>query len=151
MNGFLVHLLGVGYQLILEIFENNLFNSIKDIVDAFGEAAVDNKIVELANKTTTESPETLAAAGISKYDSNICYYYTTEIKHFDNSKPNELGNMEFAIMRNNIYSLAITKVSKIGDPFVDPTPSIPNEHPEAALQVEAEIIPWIVRYHDIEF
>ena len=59
--------------------------------------------------------------------------------------------MEFAIMRNNIYSLSIAGISKIGDPFVDPTPSIPNEHPEAALQVEATIIPWIVRYHDIEF
>ena len=132
-------------------YGNHLFNSIKDIVDAFGEAAVDNKIVELANKTTTESPETLAAAGISKYDSNICYYYTTEIKHFDNSKPNELGNMEFAIMRNNIYSLAVTNVNVIGDPYVDPTPSTPNELNETALVVEAKIMPWIVRYHDIEF
>ena len=132
-------------------FGNHLFESIQDIVTAFGEAAVGQDIVKLANGTTTESPETLAAAGISKYDGNTCYYYTTEIKHFDNGNPNELGNMEFAIMRNNIYSLAITKVSKIGDPFVDPTPSIPNEHPEAALEVEAEIIPWIVRYHDIEF
>ena len=59
--------------------------------------------------------------------------------------------MEFAIMRNNIYSLAITNISKIGDPIVDPTPGTPNETKEAALKVQVEIQPWIVRYNDIEF
>lgn len=59
--------------------------------------------------------------------------------------------MEFAIMRNNIYSLAITNISKIGDPIVDPTPETPNETKEAALKVSVKIIPWIVRYNDIEF
>ena len=59
--------------------------------------------------------------------------------------------MEFAIMRNNIYSLAVTSIDQIGDPFVDPTPSIPNESDEAALSVSVNMIPWIVRYNDIEF
>ena len=131
-------------------YGNHIFESIADIVEAY-DGHVSDAIKNLANDPSTESPETLAAAGISKYDENICYYYTTEIKHYDNGDPNVLGNMEFAIMRNNIYSLSIAGISKIGDPFVDPTPSIPNEHPEAALQVKATIIPWIVRYHDIEF
>ena len=131
-------------------YGNHIFESIADIVEAY-DGNVSDEIKNLANNPSTESPETLAAAGISKYDENICYYYTTEIKHYDNGNPNVLGNMEFAIMRNNIYSLSIAGISKIGDPFVDPTPSIPNEHPEAALQVKATIIPWIVRYHDIEF
>lgn len=61
--------------------------------------------------------------------------------------------MEFAIMRNNIYSLAVTDINMIGDPFVDPTPNIPDEYPDnkTALNVEVKILPWIVRYNDIEF
>ena len=39
--------------------------------------------------------------------------------------------MEFAIMRNNIYSLSVTKIEQIGDPFVDPTPGLDNESEKA--------------------
>lgn len=126
------------------------FTSLKAIGEAFG-ANTPKAIQDLIDGTTTESKGTLAAAGIKKYSDNICYYYTTEIKHFDNGNNNTLGNMEFAIMRNNIYSLAITNISKIGDPIVDPTPETPNETKEAALKVSVKIIPWIVRYNDIEF
>lgn len=126
------------------------FTSLKAIGEAFG-ANTPEAIQALIDGTTTESKETLADAGIKKYSGNICYYYTTEIKHFDNGNNNTLGNMEFAIMRNNIYSLAITNISKIGDPIVDPTPETPNETKEAALKVSVKIIPWIVRYNDIEF
>ena len=63
----------------------------------------------MINKETASTPitkEELEAANIKQYSDNICYYYTTEIKHFDNGNNNTLGNMEFAIMRNNIYSLS---------------------------------------------
>ena len=86
-----------------------------------------------------------------KYAGNTCYYYSTEIKHWDNGNPEVLGNMEFAIMRNNIYSLAVTGINIIGDPYVDPIPSTPNEVLDTYLNIEAKIEPWIVRYHDIEF
>lgn len=129
------------------------FESLKAIGEAFG-ANTPKAILYLIDKETASTPitkEELEAANIKQYSDNICYYYTTEIKHFDNGNNNTLGNMEFAIMRNNIYSLAITNISKIGDPIVDPTPETPNETKEAALKVSVEIIPWIVRYNDIEF
>lgn len=128
-------------------YAGNIFTSIEDIQKAYGETATD----AIKGLTETSTKEELAAAGVTKYNDNECYYYTTEIKHFDNNDPRVLGNMEFAIMRNNIYSLSITGISKIGDPFVDPTPGIENESKEAALSVQAKIVPWIVRYHDIEF
>ena len=62
-----------------------------------------------------------------------------------------LGNMEFAIMRNNIYSLSVTNIAEIGDPFVDPTPNMPNESDEAYISINTVMEPWIVRYNDIEF
>lgn len=129
------------------------FESLKAIGEAFG-ANTPKAILDLINKETASTPitkEELEAANIKQYSDNICYYYTTEIKHFDNGNNNTLGNMEFAIMRNNIYSLAITNITKIGDPIVDPTPETPNETKEAALKVSVKIIPWIVRYNEIEF
>lgn len=140
---------------ITSLYQYNGYNfeSLKAIGEAFG-ANTPKKIQDLIDKETASTPitkEDLEAAGIKKYSSNICYYYTTEIKHFDNGNNNTLGNMEFAIMRNNIYSLAITNITKIGDPIVDPTPETPNETKEAALKVSVKIIPWIVRYNDIEF
>lgn len=124
----------------------NVFTSIKAIQDAY--KGVTNKFDNLTESSTDTE---LDAVGVTRYNDNTCYYYTTEIKHFDNGKAYELGNMEFAIMRNNIYSLSITGINRIGDPFVDPTPGPANESKEAALSVQAKIMPWIVRYHDIEF
>lgn len=142
-------------QPITTLYQYNGYNfeSLKAIGEAFG-ANTPKAILDLIDKAAASTPitkEELEAAGIKQYSSNICYYYTTEIKHFDNGNNNTLGNMEFAIMRNNIYSLAITNISKIGDPIVDPTPETPNETKEAALKVSVKIIPWIVRYNDIEF
>ena len=131
-------------------YAGHLFESIEAIQKAYGVTA-DERAEGLAGLTESSNADALAAAQVAKYAGNTCYYYTTEIKHYDNSDPVGLGNMEFAIMRNNIYSLAVTNVNVIGDPYVDPTPSTPNELNETALVVEAKIMPWIVRYHDIEF
>ena len=131
-------------------YAGHLFESIEAIQKAYGVRAEEGA-EGLAGLTESSNADALAAAQVAKYAGNTCYYYTTEIKHYDNSDPVGLGNMEFAIMRNNIYSLAVTNVNVIGDPYVDPTPSTPNELNETALVVKAEIVPWIVRYHDIEF
>ena len=129
----------------LYLYQGHNFTTIKQIQDAY--PTID-ALEDLSDQSTRTE---LEAAGIELYNSNICYYYTTEIKHFDNGDPNVLGNMEFAIMRNNIYSLAVTKIDQIGDPYVDPTPGTDNESKEAALDVQVRIVPWIVRYNDIEF
>lgn len=151
-------------------YNNHLFESLEDIQKSYGANFMSSKFNELVEKEKTPN-ETITKADLEDlanfdaegnakdgetiylYQEGICYYYTTEIKHFDNGDNASLGNMEFAIMRNNIYSLAVTDINRIGDPFVDPTPNLPNENPEvkAALDVEVKIVPWIVRYNDIEF
>ena len=140
------------------------FISLKSIQDAFGASRMSkafNTLVETeveGTEITQDDLTTLAnniesgGENITLYHDNICYYYTTEIKHFDNGDNAVLGNMEFAIMRNNIYSLAVTAINEIGDPIVDPTPNTPDETiSRAALNVQVRILPWIVRYNDIEF
>lgn len=132
-------------------YAGNLFSSIKEINDAY--SGTIEAIKKLADKegTTEFTKEELEEAGIERYESNICYYYTTEIKHYDNNMDDTMGVMEFAIMRNNIYSLAITAINDIGDPFIDPTPGTEDETKQAYMTVQAQILPWIVRYNDIEF
>lgn len=130
-----------------------LFTSLQQLVDAFdGKVSDEIKALAATEAGGTEiTREQAEAVGVLKYQGNTCYYYTTEIKHFDNRNDNTLGNMEFAIMRNNIYSLAVTGIENIGTPFVDPTPNTPDESSQAYLNVEVNILPWIVRYNDIEF
>lgn len=161
-------------------YDGHLFESLEAIQKSYGANLMSKKFNELVEKevitdgitnitkadmkalaeyeASDESTSTVGDAGkngevIDFYADGICYYYTTEIKHFDNDSNTSLGNMEFAIMRNNIYSLAVTGINEIGDPYVDPTPDIPNENtdPTTALNVEVQIVPWIVRYNDIEF
>lgn len=133
----------------LYLYANHTYTSLQQIADSYANATP-QAIKDLLEKENV-TKEDLENAGVTEYNSNICYYYTTEIKHFDNNDPNELGVMEYAIMRNNIYSLSVTNIKEIGAPFVDPTPNIPNESTMAALDINVQIEPWIVRYNDIEF
>ena len=137
----------------LYLYAGNQFTTIRQIVNAYG-GSVPEAITKLADKEdagTALNKAELDAANIVRYEGNQCYYYTNRIKHYDNNDNTSMGEMEFAIMRNNIYSLAVTTISDIGAPFIDPNPGIENETEEAALQIQATILPWIVRYNDIEF
>ena len=129
------------------------FESLAAIGEAFGGNTPQDILTLIAKEIKGEeiTKAELKEAKVVKYVGNICYYYSTQIKHYDDGNNNTLGNMEFAIMRNNIYSLAVTNITRLGDPIVDPTPETPNETKEAALKVEVKILPWIVRYNDIEF
>lgn len=128
----------------LYAYNGHVFKSLDDI-----KASYPN--VDISGLTDQSTAEELAEKDIVKYTDNMCYYYTSRIKHFDNGNDTDMGVMEYAIMRNNIYSLAVTGISDIGSPIVDPTPDIPNESKEAALDLKVNILPWIVRYNDIEF
>lgn len=160
-----IHGLSTGISFMAEIYEDesctiplstplyryagHLYTGLDKIQEAYG-ASTPQAIKDLIDKGESATDADFKAANVVKYNGNTCYYYTTEIKHFDNNDPTALGNMEFAIMRNNIYSLAVTSIKEIGDPFVDPTPNMPNES-EAYISINTVMEPWIVRYNDIEF
>ena len=151
-------------QRLYRYGNNNLFESLAAIQETFGENFLSSKFNELVTieesgtvitqQMLEEAKKNGLVENVEVYNGNICYYYTTEIKHFDNGNNSVLGPMEFAIMRNNIYSLAVTGINMVGDPVIVPKPGTPDEYPkpeEAALNVQVEILPWIVRYNDIEF
>lgn len=85
-----------------------------------------------------------------------CYYYYWN-RHNDNGRPGTMGPMEFAVVRNNVYKLSVTKINYLGHPRRtdnDPEPLKPENPDEDAkiyLQVSVKVRPWTVRVNDIEF
>lgn len=102
-----------------------------------------------------------AEAGFTVYtpdkDGNYPVYYYYWNRHNDNNKPFEMGTMEFAVVRNNVYKLAVTKISNFGhpeNPEGDPDPVEPENYDEQVrhyFQVSVKVLPWTVRVNDIEF
>lgn len=83
------------------------------------------------------------------------YYYWN--RHNDNLDNNVMGIMEFAVVRNNVYKLAVTKIGRFGhpdptDPDPDPEdPDDPDESENYYFNVTVKVLPWTVRINNIEF
>ena len=96
----------------------------------------------------------------SKDDENnkgyFCYYYYWN-RHNDNGNNGVMGPMEFAVVRNNVYKLAVTEIKKLGHPRIsenDPDPldpDDPDEKGDVYLTLSVEVLPWTVRVNNIEF
>lgn len=85
-----------------------------------------------------------------------CYYIYWN-RHNDNGKETQMGAMEFATVRNNVYKLRVTGINRLGHPGEpgndpdDPTPDTPDEKDHYYLSVECKVLPWEVRINDIIF
>ena len=85
-----------------------------------------------------------------------CYYYYWN-QHNNNDNPGVMGEMEFAVVRNNVYKLAVTKIDRLGHPRLtendpDPVdPDDPDEKGDVYITVSVEVLPWVVRVNNIEF
>ena len=58
--------------------------------------------------------------------------------------------MEYAIMRNNSYSLGIKSIRAIGDATLNLTPNTPISDIRSYVELEVSILPWIVRFNDLD-
>ena len=85
-----------------------------------------------------------------KYDKGVCYY-NYWIRHVNNNAPNEMGIMEFAIVRNNVYKLSINSVKGFGKNDPEITPEDEDEDPSTFLNVDIKILPWTLRNNVIDF
>lgn len=82
------------------------------------------------------------------YEKGECYYRYW-IRHADNSDASEIGVMEFGIVRNNIYDMAVTKITKLGlsgDEIPDPTD--PTESDEFMFNVSLHVKDWTLRNNE---
>lgn len=113
-------------------------------------ACVYNGYIYKSFEKAKEANIDITEADCAIYKEGVCYY-TAQIKHLDNGASSVMGNMEFAIVRNNIYSLEVSKLEKIGDSTVDQDPTIDDETGDGYIKLKVAIIPWKVRYNNIEF
>ena len=90
----------------------------------------------------------LAEFSIILYIGGDCYY-TYWIKHEHST--NNMEVMEFAIVRNNVYNMRITGLSRPGSGDVVIDVDDPNESNDLYMQMELVVMPWIVRTNDIVF
>lgn len=107
--------------------------------------------------------DALANAGFKRITPNtesnkyeVLYYYKN--RHNDNNKNSEMGIMEFSVVRNNVYKLAVKAINSYGhpvdpkDPDPDPeNPDDPDEKDTVYFEVSVEVLPWTVRVNTIEF
>ena len=85
------------------------------------------------------------------------FYYFYWNRHNDNGRNGGMGPMEFAVVRNNVYKLSVTRISQLGHPRISsndpdkPTPDKPDEDGKLYFTVNVEVLPWTVRVNNIIF
>lgn len=152
---------GVGVKVF--VWNNTFYGAysklpagVRSLVDSFG----------------GDSMENLVKAGITSYSWDATLndnaggypvYYVYYNRHNDNNDSKKTGPMEFAVVRNNVYKLSISKVNLFGhsnDPQIkdptnaDPNPELPQddiERDNIYMEVTANVLPWTVRTNAIEF
>ena len=121
-------------------------------VDGLNEGATWFKGLLTAQNVTMFDPSRDADGSYGYF----CYYFYWN-RHNDNNKNGEMGAMEFATVRNNVYKLAVTGLRRLGhpeNPSNDPEPIIPDDPDEEEnvyMDVKIEVVPWVVRVNNIEF
>ena len=157
------------------VFNNVLYGAWSD-VKAAAEAGTDATLQAAYNQAATgvvadaePTGAAAAAAGFTGYsakDGKYYNYYYYWNRHNDNLNPYNMGVMEFAVVRNNVYKLAVDKISRFGhptppdpsnpdpDPEPDPDPVDPDDPDESVnyyFNVTVKVLPWTVRINNIEF
>lgn len=83
------------------------------------------------------------------------YYYWN--RHWDNGNNGVMAPMEFAVVRNNVYKLAVESISALGhprNPGDDPDPvdpDDPDEKGDVKLKMSVQVRNWTVRKNNIQF
>ena len=158
------------------VFNNVLYGAWSDVKAAATAegaeptlaAAYNQAIVDMAADATDPVSAKAAAAGFTGYSAKdgkyyVYYYYWN--RHNDNGKNDTMGIMEFAVVRNNVYKLAVNAISRFGhptpptgptdpDPDPDPDPVKPDDPDESVnyyFTVSVKVLPWTVRINNIEF
>lgn len=75
---------------------------------------------------SSDDPVILDSWGVKRYTGGVCYYYKW-IEHAPNSLPALMGQMQFAIVRNNDYRISVTAVSGPGTGDGEPIIGNPGE------------------------
>lgn len=164
--------MGAGSRIY--VFNNKLYGAWSDVknaadagTDATLQAAYNQAAESITGEATEPTAAAAAAAGFTGYSPEGGKYYTYYYywnRHNDNLDPYNMGIMEFAVVRNNVYKLCVESIAKFGHPTppTDPTnptdpdpdpvdPDDPDESVNYYFTVSVKVLPWTVRINNIEF
>lgn len=152
------------------VFNNVLYGAWSDVkkaaeagTDPTLQAAYNQAAASITGEATEPTSAAAAAAGFTGYspkDGKYYVYYYYWNRHNDNLDPYNMGVMEFAVVRNNVYKLAVNAINRFGhpdptnptDPDPDPVkPDDPDESVNYYFNVTVKVLPWTVRINNIEF
>ena len=149
------------------VFENALYGTWAQVVAAAAESNATEALKFAVSVCNTEDnkakdAKTLATAGFTGYspvDGTYYAYYYYWNRHNDNGNNQNMGQMEFAVVRNNVYKLCVDSIQKFGhptpggnDPDPDPVdPTDPDEEKDYYFKVTVKVLPWVVRVNHIQF
>ena len=160
-------LAAMGAKKTIYVFENIMYGAWEDVEAAAQLANAPATLVAAVAEVNSASEDAkgngqaYTLAGFTGYtpatDGKYYTYYYYWNRHNDNGNPAEMGPMEFAVVRNNVYKLCVDKIAKLGhpeNPGLDPDPEYPDEPAESLnyyFNVTAKVLPWVVRVNHIEF
>ncbi len=158
------------------VLNNTLYGAWSDVktaataenADPTLAAAYNQAAASITGEATEPTSTAAAAAGFTGYsptkDGKYYVYYYYWNRHNDNGDPYTMGRMEFAVVRNNVYKLAVNAINRFGHPTppTDPTnptdpdpdpvkPEDPDESVNYYFNVTVKVLPWTVRINNIEF
>ena len=152
------------------VFNNVLYGAWSNVktaaeagTDPTLQAAYNQAAASITGEATEPTSAAAATAGFTGYspkDGKYYVYYYYWNRHNDNLDPYNMGVMEFAVVRNNVYKLAVNAINRFGhpdptnptDPDPDPVkPDDPDESVNYYFNVTVKVLPWTVRINNIEF
>lgn len=131
---------------------------------------IDDEVVKTVNEKLGLKVEGgKIITGISTYLNGVAYYIA-RIKHFNTLTPWEAGQPtykdvslltteqsnkkylgRYGVLRNNWYSLSVTKISNLGYPEVpEVKPETPDDENDQYINVEVKILDWAKRTQEVE-
>lgn len=135
----------------LEKSPNELY---QELVAASGDQV--SEVLSKFREAATAAGFTLyQASADADFGAGYYFYYYYWNRHNDNGLSGTMGPMEFAVVRNNVYKLAVTEIKQLGHPRIsdnDPDPEKPDEPDEEGdvyLSVSVQVLPWVVRINNI--
>lgn len=119
-------------------------------------AAATNEDLRVAWEAVEKNGASLEEAHFTRYTPvngeyvNYYFYWTV---HNDNGvtdpeDPDYLSPMKFAVVRNNVYKLAVEALFGFGATDPEP-PDKPEEDPDTYMLVTVKILPWVERSFEI--
>lgn len=141
--------------------ENNASSMLtEDFLLAYGIEETEEKTIKEQVEAIPDNSDVLSGKnGFTVYrpsEGKYPVYYPYYNRHWDNANNTQMGAMEFATVRNNIYKLSINSILEFGHPGKpgdDPDPEDPNdpdETPKTYFRVQVKVLPWVVRVNNID-